>query len=244
MRVGVDRAFALWQRVAVTLLAGGVLVATNSRSGLVYFGAAAVVHAYVLWRGRGAGLPSYRRVWVAAAVPFVVAAVALALSGGLLKSRYSGNDPTSGRVDTWTAVGREWTAAPVVEKLFGDTKTSRAVVHRADDGTSPGEAQLNLTTDNAAVGALRKGGVLGVAAFLVGLGLMLWRAWRRDAPAWFTVAAFGSLVTIPVADWLLGTTGGTLWILLVAGEAWLLLAPRTTQDAPTDLAEPAPSHHP
>jgi hypothetical protein len=229
MRIGVDRAFAQWQRITVTVLAGGVLLATNSRSGLVYFVAAAVVHAFLLLRGRGADLPSYRRVWVAAAVPFVVAALVLGVSGGLnfvMKSRYGGNDPTSGRVDTWTQVGRDWSDAPVVEKVFGDTKTSRAVVHRADDGTKPGEAQLNLTTDNAAVGALRRGGVLGVAAFLVGLGLMLWRAARRDAPAWFTVAAVGSLVTIPVADWLLGTTGGTLWILLVAGEAWLLFGAR------------------
>jgi hypothetical protein len=120
----------------------------------------------------------------------------------------------------------------VVEKLLGDTATTRAVVHRAHDGTRPGEKPVDLTTDNAAVGALRRGGVLGELAFLLGLGLMLWHAWRgpritgtsgrRSPPAWFTVTAVGSVPTIATADWLLGTTGGTLWILLVAGEAWLL----------------------
>jgi hypothetical protein len=30
------------------------------------------------------------------------------------------------------------------------------------------------------------------------------------------------VVSIPTADWLLGGTGGTLWILLLAGESFLL----------------------
>jgi hypothetical protein len=216
LRIGADRAFAVWQRIAVTALAGGVILVTNSRTGFVYLGAAGVVHAYLLWRRRGAGLPTYRRVWLAAAAPFAVLALVLVLSRGsgfLFQSRYGGNDVTSGRVDTWKQVGREWADGNVAQKLFGDTATSRAVVDRNG---------LKLTTDNAAVGALRRGGVLGELAFLFGLGLLLWRAWR--GPAWLAVAAFGSVATIPTADWLLGGTGGTLWILLVAGEAWLVLA--------------------
>jgi hypothetical protein len=253
-RIGVDRAFAAWQRVVVTLLAGGVVYITNSRTGFMYLGAAAVVHAYLLWRRRGADLPAYRRVWVAAAVPFAVLALVLVLSGGkgfLFKERYAGADITSGRTDTWKQVGRDWVNGPITEKLFGDTKTVRAVVHRADDGRLPGEKPLDLTTDNAAVGALRRGGVLGELAFLLGLGLLVRHAWRgpraartergpradrtergpRSAtaratpPAWLTVTAIGALPTIATADWLLGGTGGTLWIMLVAGEAWLVLRP-------------------
>ncbi|GII22367.1 O-antigen ligase family protein [Planosporangium mesophilum] len=232
-RIGVDRAFAVWQRIAVTLLAGGVVYVTNSRTGFMYFGVAAVVHGYLLLRRRGDGLPEYRRVWVAAAVPFVVLALVLVASGGkgfLFKERYAGADITSGRTDTWRQVGREWVDGPVAEKLFGDTKTVRAVVHRADDGHLAGEKPLDLTTDNAAVGALRRGGVLGELAFLLGLGLLLVHAWRgtrdgRKAPAWLTVTAVGAVPTIATADWLLGGTGGTLWILLVAGEAWLVLRP-------------------
>jgi hypothetical protein len=103
----------------------------------------------------------------------------------------------------------------------------------------PGAEGLQLPTDNAAVGALRRGGVLGVLAFLVGLGLLLWHgaAWlvRRGppAPAWFTIAAVSAVPTIATNDWLLGGTGGTFWALLLAGEAWLL-AGRT--EAREDLA--------
>jgi hypothetical protein len=232
IRIGVDRAFAVWQRLAVTVFAGAVVYVTNSRTGFVYFAAAAAVHAYLLWRRRGADLPSYRRVWLAAATPFAVAALVLLLSevGGqsfVFQARYGGGDPTSGRTATWRQVGRDWVAGGVVQKLFGDTKTSRAVVVRT-------AAKLQLTTDNAAVGALRRGGVFGELAFLLGLGLLLWHAWRgrrtgtgpdaprRAPPAWFTVAAVGSVPTIATADWLLGGTGGTLWILLVAGETWLV----------------------
>jgi hypothetical protein len=267
IRIGADRAFALWQRVTVTLLAGFVVWETNSRSGFVFFGAAATVHAFLLWRRRGTGLPRYRRPWLAAATPFAVLALVLALSDGgfLFKSRYGGDDPTSGRAETWKRVGVEWLDARFAEKLFGDTKTTRAVVNRADDGTAgTADKQLNLTTDNAAVGALRRGGVLGELAFLLGLGLLLWHAtrgllWqvrsgRRDpasgagagaggaerntAPAWFTVAAVATLPTIATTDWLLGGTGGTLWILLVAGEAWLLFAPAHAAEPAGALSEP------
>jgi hypothetical protein len=174
--------------------------------------------------------------------------VVLALSGGegfLFKSRYGGGDPSSGRVDTWRQVGAEWLHADLPEKLFGDAQTSRAVVKRANDGTAAtGDKPLNLTTDNAAVGALRRGGVLGEVAFLVGLCLVLWHAVRRrgpDAqppPAWLTIAAVGALPTIAFSDWLLGGTGGTLWILLVAGEAWLLFAPVGTRAPAAALSEP------
>jgi hypothetical protein len=228
-RIGVDRVFAAWQRLAVTLLAGWVVYLTNSRTGFVYFAAAALVHAYVLLSRRGADLPSYRRVWVAIATPLAVAAAVLVVSEGsgqgfLFKARYESGDPTSGRTASWKQVGREWVDGNLVQKAFGDTKTSRAVVVRND---------MKLTTDNAAVGALRRGGVLGELAFLFGLGLLLVRAWhgvrnngaRRAPPAWLTVTAVGAVPTIATADWVLGGTGGTLWILLVAGEAWLVLRP-------------------
>ena len=58
---------------------------------------------------------------------------------------------------------------------------------------------------------------------------------RRTPHAWFTILAVGSLPTIATADWLLGGTGGTLWILLVAGEAWLLRGAAPAERA----AEPA-----
>jgi hypothetical protein len=44
----------------------------------------------------------------------------------------------------------------------------------------------------------------------------------------------GSLPTIATADWVLGGTGGTLWILLVAGEAWLVLRPAVVENPEPD----------
>jgi hypothetical protein len=66
--------------------------------------------------------------------------------------------------------------------------------------------------------------------------LMIWRSLfgvrrgsgRRRAPVWFTLAASCSIITIATADWLLGGTGGTLWVFLMAGEAFLLFGPVQT----------------
>jgi hypothetical protein len=239
LRIGPDKAFARWQRLAALALCGWLLVITNSRTGFVFAGAAAVVHAFLLWRRRdSAGLPEYRRWWLAAATPFVVLVLVLVASGGsfLGLGRYNASDPTSGRVDTWKQVGVDWVHAGWAEKTFGDAQTSRAVVTRP---SSPG---LKLTTDNAAVGALRRGGVLGVLAYLVGLALLLLHAlpwggrlpwsrlglrWhsgcRQQRPAaWFTIAAVAVLPTMATADWVLGGTGGTVWIALLAAEAYAL----------------------
>jgi len=240
IRVGPDRAFALWQRLGVTLVAGFVLYETNSRIAFVFGGAAAVLHAAVVWRRWGTDLPEYRRRWLAAATPFAVLALVLVLSGGqgfLFKSRFGGDDVTSGRTQTWKQVAVDWRYATVVEKIFGDAKTSRAVVVRK---TNTGRV-LKLNTDNAAVGAFRRGGVLGALAFLLGLVLLVRRAFVRrpdGSPpmAWFTIAALAAVPTIATEDWLLGGTNGGIWILLLAGEAYHVYAVR---QAPTREPEPA-----
>lgn len=226
IRIGPDREFAVWQRVAATALAGFVVYVTNSRTGFVFLVAGAGVHAVLLWWRRRrdvADLPDYgstRRTLAAAALPFAVIALVLVFSDGegfLFKERYGSGGVTSGRLDTWKQVGTEWRGAGIAEQLFGDTSTTRAVVKRESSGLD-----MKLTTDNAAVGALRRGGAVGVLAFGVGLGLLLWHARRRTAPSWYVVAVIASIPTIATTDWLLGGTGGTLWILLVAGEAGLL----------------------
>ena len=173
----------------------------------------------------------------AAAAPFLVLGLVLVASGGrgfLVQQRYGDGGVTSGRLDTWIFVVDEWREAPLVDKLFGDTRTARAVVER------PGGEGLQLPTDNAAIGALRRGGVLGVLAFLVGLGLLLWHGagWlvRRGPPApaggWFAIAAVAAVPTIATNDWLLGGTGGTFWALLLVGEAWLLAGRTVRSDNP------------
>jgi hypothetical protein len=241
LRIAPDPAFARWQRLVALAFGGGVVYFTNSRTGFIFAAAAATAHAALLWwRARhgqpATGLGSYRRPWLAAAAPFLVLLAVLVLSGRgfIFQERYGDSDLSSGRVATWTTVLTEWRDGPVAEKLFGDTKTSRAVVIRPSSGL-----EIQLTTDNAAVGALRRGGVFGVLAFLLGLYLLLRHALNatRDGPAWFPIAVVASLPTIATSDWLLGGTGGTLWILLLVGEV-AVTTPSTVD------AEPAPSPAP
>jgi hypothetical protein len=42
------------------------------------------------------------------------------------------------------------------------------------------------------------------------------------------MAAIASVPTLALNDWLLGGTGGTFWILLLAGEAYLLARRQVT----------------
>jgi hypothetical protein len=242
-RIGPDRAFAAWQRLAVTGVAGLVLVLSNSRIGFVFAASAALVHALTVlyWRRpglpdyrRGSGLPDYRRRWLAVGTPFVVLALVLVFSGGggfLVRNRFGDDsDVTSGRVDTWKQVATDWRHAGLAEKAFGDASTSRAVVTRANDGAPPQGPRRKLNTDNAAVGAFRRGSVAGALAFLVGVALLLWHALRRRVDgmppaAWFTAAAVSVIPTVATEDWLLGGTNGAIWILLLAGEAYLVGRP-------------------
>jgi len=209
IRVGPDRAFAAWQRVSVVALAGFVVAVTNSRTGFVFLLAAAVAHAVVSVARRSASTPE--RI-----VPFAVLAAVLVATHGtafLGQARYAEGGVTSGRLDTWKQVARDWEHAGWAEKTFGDASDARATVHRESSGDG-----IELTVDNAAVGALRRGGALGELAFLVGLFLLVRHALRPGARIWFTVAVLASLPTVATTEWLLGTTGGTLWILAVAGE--------------------------
>jgi hypothetical protein len=255
LRISPDRAFAWWQRLATSGVACFVLFLTNSRTPWGVALIAAVVHAVMVWRWRRADLPAYRRPWLAVLTPFVLLGLVLAISGGsdfIIKSRFSSAPPppttsapptigsgvTSGRTDTWKQVATDWEHASVAEKIFGDARTSRAVVTRAND---PG-AELN--TDNAAVGAFRRGGVLGLVAFLFGVVLLVRRVFVRRSggrgrsggvapPAWFTICALALVPSIVLEDWLLGGTNGGIWIILLAGEACLLRP--VADEPPADL---------
>ncbi|GAA5185824.1 hypothetical protein GCM10023322_30750 [Rugosimonospora acidiphila] len=243
IRIGADRAFRRWQRYAALGMVAVILLLVNSRTGLVYLAAAAVVHAVLIWYGRRGpaarehargSFSTARAAWGAAVLPILLAVLIGVGSGGagfLGAQRYDNGDDdvTSGRRATWVQVWKDFTKDNVAQQIFGDTSNARATVRRPSSGGAP--PVQGLTTDNAAVGAFRRGGVLGEIAFLLGLALMLWHAirgvrlpgqGRYPPPAWFTIAAVGSVPTIVSADWLLGGTGGTLWIYLLAGEAYLL----------------------
>jgi hypothetical protein len=227
IRVAGDKVFERWQRYAALGVATLLLLLVNSRTGLLYLAAATGIYVLLLLFRR-VTYPTLRAAAVTVLLPVIAVAVVGIGSGGssfLFKSRYSSGGVTSGRADTWQQVITDFKSDGIAEKMFGDAKSVRGYVKRADTGATDA-ARPELTTDNAAVGALRRGGILGVGAFLVGLFLLVWHALRRAAPAWFTTAAVGSLVTIVASDWLLGNTGGTLWIFLLAGEAYLLLPAR------------------
>ncbi|MET7392392.1 O-antigen ligase family protein [Dactylosporangium sp. NPDC005572] len=254
IRIGFDRAFAAWQRFGVAALAALVLSISDSRTGFVFATAAAGLYvAVTLWR-RWTGAADAERgrsAWIAMATPFVVLAIVFTVGGGsqfLFKDRFNpgGGDATSGRTDTWRQVWVDWKAAGWAEKAFGDARTSRAVVERLDDGNPPEGPRRQLNTDNAAVGAFRRGGVLGAAAFGVGLALLLWHAARRrpdgSLPAlWFTVAAAAAVPTIATEDWVLGGTNGAIWLVLVAGETFATRRPDPDPVEVEPVAEPAAS---
>ncbi len=243
LRIAPDRAFAAWQRWAVLAVVTLTCVLTNSRTALVFTAAAAAVHALLVWRQRRLaakgrapddGMPSHAtrgRAVAAALVPLALVGLLFLGQGGvasLTQSRYqtasetdeAGVDVTSGRTEIWKRVWSDFRGDSVAEKVFGNSDHARGAVVRAP--SRPGVEPTKNTTDNAAVGALRRGGVLGVLAFLVGLGLLLYHALRRGAPAWLTIAAVAALPTIVASDWLLGGAGATLWLVLAAGEAWVV----------------------
>jgi len=244
VRIGADDTFARWQRYAALAVPAVILPLANSRTGVGYLGAAALIHAVLVWRRRPPR-------WLATAlVPIGLVVVVTLASGGwafLTSKRYGEQaDVTSGRTATWAQVWREFRADDVVQKALGDAKYARGYVIRTDTAVDPKD-RPKLTTDNAFVGALRRGGILGVLAFLVGLVLMCWHAirgtgpgrrragpGRRGPPAWFTIAALGSVVTVPTADWLLGNTGGTMWVYLLAGEAFLLFGTASAASGPAE----------
>ncbi|MEV0132276.1 hypothetical protein AB0H83_27905 [Dactylosporangium sp. NPDC050688] len=214
IRISADATAAAWQRVGSVATAALILCTSDSRTGFLLLLTATLVF---IWY-------DHRR----ALVPAAALAVVLLVNGPsfLVKERY-GDDAgvSSGRVETWRQVGADWRRDSLAEKLLGNTRDARATVYRASSG-----ADIKLTVDNAPIAALRKAGVAGVVAFLTGLGLLLWHVWRRrrDAPPWLVVFLPGALVTMITNEWLIGGTGGTLWLLLLAGEAALLLSPPRT----------------
>lgn len=211
IRIGADATVASWQRVGSVATAALILCTSDSRTGFLLLLISTLVF---IWYGRRQAL-----------VPAAALAIVLLANGPsfLIKERY-GDDAgvSSGRVETWRQVATDWRHDSLTEKLLGNTRDARATVYRASSG-----ADIKLTVDNAPIAALRKAGVAGVAAFLTGLGLLLWNVWRRrrDAAPWLVVLLPGALITMITNEWLIGGTGGTLWLLLLAGEAALLLGP-------------------
>ena len=208
IRIGADRTLGTPQRAGVLALAALILCTSDSRTGFLLLVVATLAYALV---ARAEAL-----------VPLLALGLVLVVNGPafLVKERY-GSDAgvSSGRVETWRQVASDWRGGSLTEKLLGNTRDARATVYRASSGTD-----IKLTVDNAPIAALRKAGVLGVLAFLAGLVLLLKNLWRyrEKAPPWLLVLVPAALASTLTNEWLLGGTGGTLWLLLLAGETTLV----------------------
>lgn len=189
------------------------------------------------------------RALALAVIPLLLTISVVGVSGGrsfLLQNRYgpastSSTDPaavdgdlsaqggmkglTSGRTDIWKLIFTQWRSEPLVEKVAGNDDNSRGYILRYGPTVST-KVQPKLTADNAPIGALQRGGVLGVLAFVFGGLLLIYNCWRRRAPLWMWVSLFGCAATIMTEDDTLGGSGSTTWALLLLGEATLFLRGR------------------
>lgn len=161
----------------------------------------------------------------------------------------------SGRSVIWGMIGRDFVSDTAVEKIFGNADNSRGYVLRypgkeALAGHMPGASdeqlakrlreQPKLTADNGPIGALRRAGVLGVAAFLIGVLLVLWHtARRRDIPIWVPTLVIGTLASGLFEDEIAGTTAA--WMVLFAAEAWVFCTVLRARDKPDEPANPEPA---
>lgn len=163
----------------------------------------------------------------------------------------------SGRGQIWGMIGRDFVSDSLVEKIFGNADNSRGYVLRypgradlAGEMPDASDEQLDkrlreqpkLTADNGPIGALRRSGVLGVAAFVIGVLLVLWHTTRgKDIPVWVPALVIGTLASGLFEDEIAGTTAA--WMVLFAAEAWVfcnILRARDKPDEPIPQ-EPAPA---
>jgi len=125
---------------------------------------------------------------------------------------------SSGRTDNWSAMFRDWRHNSVLEEAFGNIDNTRGYLLRQPASV---KSQPKLTADDAGISELRRGGVLGVLAFLLGFVLLFCRAFRRHAPVWWRLSVIGTFATVATSGQALGGTGTTLLLLLTAGEVSL-----------------------
>jgi hypothetical protein len=236
LRISPDRRFAPWQRVAAAASATLLLVLTDSRTGaLVTLTAICVWAALALWQ-RLDGRAVFTRLVASGGVAVVLlAASGVLFEGFFLQARYSpakierqaaqeasapgrapavdvSNDVTSGRAANWNMVFKDFRHDTAVGKAFGNTASVRGVLLRY----AHWKDQPKLLPDNSAISALRRAGVVGLAAYALGVALVLRNALlRKDTPRWHQVTAVAALASIPFADWMIQ---GPLWLTLLGAE--------------------------
>ncbi|MFD0557447.1 O-antigen ligase-like membrane protein [Stackebrandtia endophytica] len=239
IRLGADTTLTRLQRGAALAVASGFLILTGSRTSfIVAFTAAvgfAIAYPRTVARAR-------RAVTLAIAVlPLLLTGATFAVSGGvdlMLKDRYENPEASgggfinrllSGRVDIWEDILTDYASGSATEWLLGDTANARGVYYSITDPEHPEfDTQAKHTADNALVGALYRGGVVGLVGYLVGLFLLLWHCARRDAPLWVWLTVAALLVTGVTEDEIAQTAPA--WLMLAAAEIAAVAAVRGRPD--------------
>jgi hypothetical protein len=234
LRVLPDERLPVRHRAGVGALLVLVLAVTRTRTAAVAAACSFVVVLLVLavrhrrqitaWFGREASGRRRAVAWVVASILVAVVAGAAVVGSRdfLLEKRYgtltdgSGKPDflasvTSGRTNTWGEITDRWRADSTVEQLAGNTDNVRGYVVLASWRGAP-----KLNPDNAYVAQLRRAGILGIIALAVGLVILFRRV--RSSPLWWPALLVGVTVSALASDQLLGGTGTTAWLLMVAGE--------------------------
>lgn len=146
-----------------------------------------------------------------------------------LRERGTGIGVLTGRDYFWAQTISDFKASSSVEKLIGTTKggTGADLVLTEEAGV---EAGTKISTHNAFLAVLRRGGLVGIVIAITGFLMMLVTTWRMlvsgRAP-WAAALLVGAIATSPVEAWLFG---GAIWI-------WTLVAYRYDRDLMTKTEE-------
>jgi len=244
IRLGAETTLTRLQRGAALAVASGFLILTGSRTSFIVAFVAAIgfafAHPHTTARASLASRASVasRAATVAVALlPLLLTGATFAVSGGvnlLLKDRYDNpeeagggfiNRLLSGRVDIWGDILTDYSSGRATEWLLGDTANARGVHYSITDPEHPDfDSQAKHTADNALIGVLYRGGVVGLVGYLVGLFLLLWHCSRRDAPLWVWLMVAALLVTGITEDEIAQTAPA--WLMLATAEIAVVTSTR------------------
>jgi hypothetical protein len=199
-RIGLDRSFARWQRIAALGVGTVTLVTVGSPPAFI---AAAVASAtYLVFRLRVARVP--RAVPEQTAVAFARASTPLlAVLGLWFISAASARPPP--RHASVLSLGAPQDASAVSLAAFERTGVIGKIFGFAEPGP---------------LGALSGAGLLGLIALAIGAALVLWRVTGPGLPIWLPVVALAGLVGVLAAG--TRTMGPSpAWIMAFAAELWV-----------------------
>ncbi len=178
------------------------------------------------------------RAWARALIPLAATLLVFVAAGGsdmLFKDRYHNdrdrravsadagrdmNAALSGRIEIWGMILADFGRDSTAEKVFGNADYPRGeILRHRDPSHQRYHTQPELSADNVLVGALRRGGAVGLTIIIIGGLVVLRRATRNGAPMWVTVVTLAAGASLISEDELVGTT--PLWMLVFAGEVWI-----------------------